>query len=203
MIYPIQKLLNLILHKFPFKNMQAIKIHDKDFVPFITAEQLNERIRILARQMVTDLQYENPFFLSVLNGSFFFAADLLREMNLMSEISFVKLSSYNGMESTGTVKTLIGLNEKLQGRNVVVLEDIVDTGRTMVDIFQGLQKLDVKSMRLATLLFKEEALQVDIKPDYVGFSIPDKFVVGYGLDYDQLGRHLKDIYIINETINKR
>ena len=178
--------------------MSIVTIKDKSFKTSITEAEIKARVKAVAEQINKDLEGKNPLFLCVLNGSFIFAADLLREITIPSEISFVKLASYQGTSSTGKVKEVIGLNTDLAGRSVVIVEDIVDTGRTMKQMIESLGTHHPESIRICTLFLKPTKLQEDIKPEYVVFSIPDDFIVGYGLDYDQQGRGLKDIYTIVE-----
>jgi len=176
--------------------MDSVKLNDKEFVTMITAEKIQQRVKEIASEI--NLQYDGkkPLFLGVLNGAFLFMADLFKNVNLECEISFIKVSSYSGTASSGNVKNLIGLNENISGRHVIVVEDIVDTGDTMKYLLDELKKQNPSSVKLATILFKPEALKQDVKPDYVGFKIPPAFVVGYGLDYDGLGRNLNDIYVL-------
>ena len=148
--------------------------------------------------MSKDLEGKNPIFLGVLNGSFIFAADLMREMTIPCEISFVKLASYQGTTSTGKVREVLGINENLSGRTVVIVEDIVESGQTMKQMIESLGTRNPESVRICTLFFKPEKLKEELNLDYVAFSIPDDFIVGYGLDYDGLGRELKDVYTIVE-----
>ena len=148
--------------------------------------------------MSKDLEGKNPIFLGVLNGSFIFAADLMREMTVPCEISFVKLASYQGTTSTGKVREVLGINENLSGRTVVIVEDIVESGQTMKQMIESLGTRNPESVRICTLFFKPEKLKEDLDLDYVAFRIPDDFIVGYGLDYDGLGRELKDVYTIVE-----
>ncbi len=178
--------------------MSIVKIKDKTFKTSITEAEIKARVQAVAEQINKDLQGKNPLFLCVLNGSFIFAADLLREITIPSEISFVKLASYQGTTSTGKVKEVIGLNEDLAGRTVVIVEDIVDTGRTMKQMIESLGTRHPESIHICTLFFKPSKLQEDVNPEYIAFSIPDDFIVGYGLDYDQQGRGLKDVYTIVE-----
>ncbi len=171
-----------------------VKIHDKVFVPYINENLLQNRILEIAEQMNQELRDANPIFLAILNGSFFFAADLLRELDFHCQISFVRVASYQGTQSTGEVKELLGIDENLKGRNVVVLEDIVDTGLTMQNIVEWVSQQEANQVKVATMTVKREALTLDVPLHYVGFDVPNKFLVGYGLDYDQLGRNLKGIY---------
>ena len=175
-----------------------IQIHDKHFVPFITAEEIDEVIARMARQAQEDLKDEVPVFIGVLNGSFMVVSDFVKKYTEPCEVSFVKLASYEGMATTSEVKQLIGLNQNLEGRSVVVIEDIVDTGNTVAELKKIFEGHNLKQLKIATLFFKPEAYTKDIKLDYVGFEIPDKFIVGYGLDYDGLGRNLPQVYQLKE-----
>lgn len=174
-------------------------IRDKNFEPYITEEQILSRISEIAGDISEKYAEKNPLFLSVLNGSFMFAADLMKEIPVRSEISFVKFASYQAMASTGKVKELIGLNDEVRGRDIIIIEDIVDTGHTMHHLLEELKKLEPASVAICTLLLKPDALQRSIHLEYVGFSIPNKFVVGYGLDFDGYGRNLRDIYQLSES----
>lgn len=178
--------------------MDTVKIKDKTFKVSMPETVIKERIKALAQQMSRDLEGKNPLFLAVLNGSFIFAADLMREMTIPCEISFVKLASYQGTTSTGQVHEVIGINEDLTGRTVVIVEDIVESGQTMQQMIETLGTRKPASVQICTLFFKPEKLQEDLKLDYVAFEIPNDFIVGYGLDYDQQGRGLKDIYSLVE-----
>jgi hypoxanthine phosphoribosyltransferase len=177
--------------------MKSIRLKDKTFSLYIDETAIGERILELARELTHDYQHKQPLFLAILNGSFIFATDLLKEFSLPCEISFVKLASYSGTSSSGTVDTLIGLSESLKGKDVVIIEDIVDTGRTMKKILHILAEHSPASIKIVTLLFKKAALVEEIAPDYTGFVVDNKFLVGYGLDYDGLGRNLREIYILN------
>lgn len=179
--------------------MSIIKVHDRNFEPFISAQQIKQRVNEIAELLSNEYTDKNPLFLAVLNGAFILAADLVRAVNFQSEISFTKISSYNGTESTGSIKQLFGFTEALAGRHVIIVEDIIDTGLSMQHILQQVHAQNPASVKVITLLFKREALKVPIQPDYVGFEIPRKFVLGYGLDYDGLGRNLPDIYA--ESLN--
>jgi hypoxanthine phosphoribosyltransferase len=172
-----------------------IQVLDKHFELFLPESRIAERVKELARRMNTELQETDPVFLSILNGAFFFAADLLKHINFTCEISFVKIASYQGIES-GTHQTLIGLDENLEGRNVVVVEDIIDSGQTMFRLMQELKKIPVSDIKIATLILKPNAVKYPVSPDYIGFETPENFLIGYGLDYNKKGRHLKDIYKI-------
>ncbi|WP_282787097.1 hypoxanthine phosphoribosyltransferase [Flavobacterium croceum] len=175
-----------------------IHLHDKSFVPFITSDEIEFAISNLAKQMDDDFFDETPIFIGVLNGSFMVMADLMKHYRGMCEVSFVKVSSYQGTESTNSVKQLIGLNENLEGRTVVIVEDIIDTGNTLEELKNIFKDKNLKHLKIATLFFKPEAYKKDIKIDYVGIRIPSKFIVGYGLDYDGLGRNLPDVYQLAE-----
>lgn len=165
------------------------------FEPYIDRERIAERIRELGSQISKDCAGLKPLFLGVLNGAFAFAADLFREFDGDAEISFLRLKSYEGTDSTGDIKHVMGLSEDIAGRTVIIVEDIVDTGNTIYNLLGDLNRRHPAEIRIATLLFKPDALERPIKPDYVGFTIPQKFIVGFGLDLDGLGRNLKDIYI--------
>ena len=178
--------------------MDTVKIKDKSFRVSIPEAEIKERVKALAEQMSKDLEGKNPIFLGVLNGSFIFAADLMREMTIPCEISFVKLASYQGTTSTGKVQEVLGINENLSGRTVVIVEDIVESGQTMKQMIESLGTRNPESVRICTLFFKPEKLKEELNLDYVAFSIPDDFILGYGLDYDGLGRELKDVYTIVE-----
>ena len=176
--------------------MKIITVKDKEFKLSIKADEINSAIENLAVQLNHDLKDKNPLFLVVLNGAFIFAADLYRKISIESEISFVKLASYSGTSSTSDVKELIGLNERLKGRTVVILEDIIDTGTTMQYLMNKLLYLGVSEVKLVALLFKPSAFRESFRIDYLGLEIPNEFIVGYGLDYDGFGRNYPDIYKI-------
>ena len=178
--------------------METIKINDKRFKISIPEAEIQNRIKTVAAQISKDMEGKNPLFLGVLNGAFMFAADLMRAMTIPCEISFVKLASYQGTTSTGKIKEVIGINENLSGRTVVIVEDIVESGATMKRMIEQLGTRNPASVHICTLFFKPDKLKEDLKLDYVAFRIPDDFIVGYGLDYDQGGRGLKDIYTIVE-----
>ena len=158
--------------------------------------EIKQRVRELAQQMSRELEGKNPLFLAVLNGAFIFAADLMREMTIPCEISFVKLASYQGTTSTGTIKEVIGINEDLTNRTVVIVEDIVESGLTIKRMMEQLGTRNPASVKVCTLFFKPEKLTEDLKLDYVAFKIPNDFILGYGLNYDQQGRGLKDLYTL-------
>ncbi len=178
--------------------MSIVRIKDKTFETSISEREIKQRVKELAQQLSKDLEDKNPLLLCVLNGSFIFAADLMREMTIPCEISFVKLASYDGTSSTGKVKKIIGLNTDLTGRTVVIVEDIVDTGRTMQQMLDSLSFHNPESIHICTLFVKPEKLIVKLDVEYAAFSIPNDFIVGYGLDFDQQGRGLKDIYSLKE-----
>lgn len=175
---------------------RTITLHDCDFTTYIFEEEIIARITMLAEQIDKEYAEKRPLFLAVLNGSFMFAADLMKRVSIPSEISFIRLASYKDMQSTGKVKEVLGLTEDVQGRHVVVLEDIVDTGHTVNALLEQLKAKEPASVEIAALLLKPECLQHDLKLKYVAKSIPNDFVVGYGLDYNGLGRNLRDIYKI-------
>ncbi|HUM45306.1 MAG TPA: hypoxanthine phosphoribosyltransferase [Chitinophagales bacterium] len=175
--------------------MDVIRLHDLNFRTYIPSETIRQRIREMAAKLNHDLKHEKPLFIGILNGVFVFASELMQELTIECEITFVKLSSYNGTSSTGAVKKIIGLNNDLRGRNVVILEDIIDTGNTVKEFLQHLKTLHPESIRVATLLFKPDALENDLEINYIGFKVPNEFLVGFGLDYDGLGRNLRDIYV--------
>lgn len=178
--------------------MEEIKVLDKQFRKFISSERIHEAVQHIANRINTDLKDTNPLFIVVLNGAFMFASDLLKKIKIPCEVSFVKLSSYVGTETTHTVRELIGLDHALDGRMVVLLEDIIDTGITMSVTIPNLKKLNAQDVRIATLLFKPEAFQKDYTIDYIGIEIPNDFIIGYGLDYNGYARNLPDIYKIVE-----
>ncbi len=173
-----------------------VRLHDKIFSPYISQQKMQTAVKRIAEKMNSDLSDAQPLFLIVLNGSFMFAADLMREITITSELSFIKLASYSGMQSSGQMKEMIGLMEPVQNRTVVIVEDIVDTGKTVQHIEEQLMSLGAKKVLVATALFKPEALLTARKPDYVCHEIENVFVVGYGLDYNGLGRNLKEIHIL-------
>ena len=171
-----------------------IHLHDKTFERFISAEEIDFAIANMAKQMDDDFFDDVPVFIGVLNGSFMVLSDLMKHYRGMCEVSFVKVASYSGTESTNEVKELIGINENLEGKTVVIVEDIIDTGNTIVVLKEMFRQLNVKHLKIATLFLKPDAYKKDIKIDYVGMRIPVKFIVGFGLDYDGLGRNLADVY---------
>ncbi|MFN3754578.1 hypoxanthine phosphoribosyltransferase [Flavobacterium sp.] len=171
-----------------------IHLHDKTFEPFISSEEIDFAIANMAKQMDDDFFDDVPVFIGVLNGAFMVLSDLMKKYRGMCEVSFVKMASYEGTQTTNDVKQLIGLNQDLEGRTMVIVEDIVDTGNTIEELKVIFKEKKVKHLKIATLFFKPEAYKKDIKIDYVGIRIPNKFIVGYGLDYDGLGRNLPDVY---------
>ncbi len=173
-----------------------VVIHNKTFVPFISAAKIQLRVKEMGAEINRDYAGKRPLLIGVLNGSVIFMADLLRHIESACEIAFIRVSSYAGTESTGKMRNIIGLNEDLQGRDVIVVEDIVDTGDTAVHLLEVIKEKNPASVKLATILFKPAALRQAIKPDFTGFEIDPAFVVGYGLDYDGLGRNLPDIYVL-------
>ncbi|MDO6389996.1 hypoxanthine phosphoribosyltransferase [Pontibacter sp. BT731] len=175
---------------------RTITIHDCDFSTYLYEEEIIARIVMLAEQIEQDYAGKNPLFLAVLNGSFMFTADLMKRINIPCEISFIRMSSYQDMHSTGQVREVLGLTENIEGRDVVVIEDIVDTGHTVNALLQQLREKSPSSIEIITLLMKPECLQHELDVKYVAKSIPNDFVVGYGLDYNGLGRNLRDIYKI-------
>lgn len=179
------------------KMMKRIKLYDKEFQLYIPYEKIRSVIEKIATDMNRDLDGKEPLFVCVLNGAFMFAADLFKRIEIPNvQITFVKMASYHGVHSTGTIRQLIGLSEAIEGRTVVVIEDIVDSGNTIEEIMAQLAILKPREVKIATLLLKPAAVVKDVKLDYVGLEIPNDFIVGYGLDYDGLGRNLIDIYSI-------
>lgn len=176
--------------------METLKILDKEFVPFIKSDELQKRIESLGLELTNDYKGKRPVFLGVLNGCFRFVADLIQHVDLSCEVSFIKLSSYSGTESTGNVKALTGMPLNLEGRDIIVVEDIVDTGTTIEYLVDTILPHNPASIKIATLLYKPEAYKKEVSIDYIGFEIPNLFVVGYGLDYDEMGRNLNEIYQI-------
>jgi len=174
--------------------MGTIQVHDKKFETYLSEKQIQERIKELAQKINQDYQGRRPLFIAILNGSFMFAADLFKYLAIDAEISFIKLASYKGMKSSGKIVTSIGLEQDLFRREVIIVEDIVDTGKTLHDFLPQLHHQQPASLKIVCLLHKPDATQFPLTLDYVGFSIPNKFVVGYGLDYDGLGRNYKEIY---------
>ncbi|HWR32542.1 MAG TPA: hypoxanthine phosphoribosyltransferase [Chitinophagaceae bacterium] len=174
--------------------MAIIKVHDKTFETYLSEEIIQKRVKEMAITINKDYAGRKPLFIAILNGSFMFASDLFRQLSIEAELCFIKLASYKGMKSSGKVVTSIGLEEDLFGKDVIIVEDIVDTGKTLHKFLPKLIHQQPKSLKIAALLHKAEATEYPITPDYVGFEIPNKFVVGYGLDFDGLGRNFKEIY---------
>jgi hypoxanthine phosphoribosyltransferase len=174
--------------------MSTLKVHDKEFIPYITSKEIEEQVARVAEEINKDYQGKKPLFIAILNGAFIFAADLFKQINVEAEICFIKLASYKGVKSTGKVITAIGLDAELFNRDVIIVEDIVDTGKTLSQFLPQLEHQHPASLKVASLLHKPSATVHSIKIDYLGFTIPDKFVLGYGLDYDGLGRNIKEIY---------
>jgi hypoxanthine phosphoribosyltransferase len=178
--------------------MKTVTYNGLTFKPFITAEQIAERVGAIASEISETYKGKNPLIVCVLNGAFPFAADLFMNLEIDAQIAFVRLQSYSGTESTGTVRQVVGLTEPVKDRTVIVVEDIIDTGRTMAQFLEDLKAQEPAEVKVATLLFKPDALQMPLQPDYVGFTIPSKFIIGYGLDLDGHARNLKDIYVLNQ-----
>lgn len=178
--------------------MNKVTLKDKTFRVNIPGSEINKAIAEVAHRINVELKDKKPLFLAVLNGSFMFASDLMKKITIDCEISFVKVSSYHGTSTTGSVKQLLGLNEDIKGRTVVVIEDIVDTGLTIEAVVHQLQEMGAGEIKIATLLYKPEAYRKRIELDYVAIVVPNDFLVGYGLDYDGLGRNLPDIYVLDK-----
>ena len=178
--------------------MKTVQVKDKKFSLYIPESRIKEQVSKIANLINNDLAGKHPLFLVVLNGSFVFAADLLRDVTIPCEVSFIRLASYEGTSSTGEVKQLIGLNEDIEGRTVVIVEDIIDSGLTMQELLLILAKKNPKEIRIASLFVKPNNLKVDLNIHYRCFDIENDFIVGYGLDYDQQGRNLPDIYKVIE-----
>lgn len=183
--------------------MSSVVIHGHTFKIKISSSEILNAVGELAEQINKDLDGKRPLFLSVLNGSFMFASDLMKKVNIECEISFVKVASYEGTSSTGKVKQLIGLNEDIKGRTVVIIEDIVDTGNTIENVWEQLKALGVTEIKIATLLFKPDAYTKTVPIEYAAIVIPNDFIVGYGLDYKGLGRNLEDIYVLDYENDKK
>lgn len=180
--------------------MKEVTYEGLTFEPYISKEQIQARVAELGEEIKRDCAGTSPLFICVLNGAFPFAGDLFRAVETLdAEITFIRLKSYEGTGSTGTIKEVLGLHEDIEGRTVIVVEDIVDTGKTIHRLINDLKAKNPKELKIATLLFKPEALECDVRPDYVGFSIPQKFIIGYGLDLNGKARNLNDIYILKES----
>ncbi|MEO7047612.1 MAG: hypoxanthine phosphoribosyltransferase [Ferruginibacter sp.] len=178
--------------------MSVIQVNDKKFQPYLTVAQIAEQIERLGIEINNDYAGKRPLFIAILNGSFMFASDLFKQLTVDAEICFIKLASYKGTKSTGNVITSIGLDESLKGRHVIIIEDIVDTGKTLSQFLPQLHEHQPASLKIASLLHKPDALEYPVTIDYLGFKVPNKFLLGYGLDYDGLGRNLKEIYQLIE-----
>ena len=174
--------------------MSVIQVFDKKFSTYLSQEAIHEQVVRLASEINRDYQNKRPLFIAILNGSFMFAADLFKELNIEAEVCFIKLASYKGIKSTGQVVTSIGLDATIKDRDIILIEDIVDTGKTLSEFLPQLESQGPASIKISALLHKPDALQYPIKIDYLGFSVPNKFLLGYGLDYDGLGRNLKEIF---------
>lgn len=179
--------------------MKTVKINDKEFELFLTHDVIEKAIDEVAKKLNHDLAEKDPLFICVLNGSFMYASELMKRVNIPSEISFVRMSSYQGTASTGKIKEIYGLEEDIKGRTVVIVEDIVDTGHTMSQMIDQLTCDEPKEILVTTLLLKPDALKEKIRLDYVALEIPNDFIVGFGLDYDGYGRNLPDIYKIKKS----
>lgn len=176
----------------------AIQVHDKSFVPYLSAEEIMGRVKQVAGEINSDYEGKKPLFISVLNGSFMFSADLFKYINVEAEICFIKLASYKGTESSNKIITAIGLDKDVAGRDIIIVEDIVDTGKTLNWFLPQVFNQKPASLKIAVLLHKAEATVFPVTIDYTCFTIPDKFVVGYGLDYDGLGRNFGQLYQVKE-----
>lgn len=175
-----------------------IKLHDTYFTPFIKSDKIEEAVKRVAQEIADDFKDEVPIFVCVLNGAFMFMSDLLKNYPHRCEVSFVKLSSYKGLSSTGIVKTLLDVSDSVEGRSVIIVEDIIDTGRTLKELIHLFSDSNVKKFRVASMFYKADVYNGEYNIDYVGITIPNKFIVGYGLDYDELGRNLPEVYQIKE-----
>lgn len=173
-----------------------VKILDKEFVPYINKDKIALRTKELAYEISEKYKGKNPVFVSVLNGAYVFTADLLKEVNIPCQVEFIKVKSYQGTKSTGNVEWLLDLTSDLNGRDIILVEDIIDTGLTLKSILGRLKLMSPKSVSIATLFFKKDSFAEDYDIDYIGFDIENKFIVGYGLDYEEYGRNLKEIYIL-------
>ncbi|MFT4982883.1 MAG: hypoxanthine phosphoribosyltransferase [Bacteroidia bacterium] len=178
----------------------TIKLHDLEFVPYLSEQELAEVVSRLADTINQKFSGKTPLFVVVLNGAFIFASDILKMVNLDCEVSFLRVSSYRGTASTGEVKEMMPIGTDVRDREVVLIEDIVDTGRTMGEVKSKMLSEGANSVSICTLLYKPEAFQGDYLVDFIGFEIPNRFVVGYGLDYDGLGRNLPSLYQIKPKI---
>ena len=172
----------------------TITIKDLEFIPYVTHTDILERIKEIGIKINQDYENKNPLFIAVLNGSFMFASDLMKQVDLKSELTFIKVNSYDGVESTGLIKEMIGIGQSVTDRHVVIIEDIVDTGNTITHLLNEISKMDPSSIEVVTLFSKPDSHETKLYIKYTGFDIPNKFIVGYGLDYDELGRNLPDVY---------
>ena len=179
-------------------SLSHITLHDKSFENYLPEQQILQAIEMMATRINADYEGKKPLFLAVLNGAFMFAADLMKAVSLPCEISFIRVSSYQNMSSTGQVSEVIGLKESVQDRHIIILEDIVDTGQTVYALLQHISGKEPASIEIAALLIKPDCVQHPLQVKYIGKSIPNDFVVGYGLDYNGLGRNLRDIYVVAE-----
>lgn len=193
--YPFSKAYLCTFHK----NKSMIKLHDKEFKPFISSEDIDNAVTQMANKVAADLGDEVPVFVGILNGSFMFVSDFVKKYPKPCEVTFIKLASYEGVKSTEDIQRLIGLTQDLTGRTVVILEDIIDTGNTLHEVHRIFRNEGVKSLKIASLFFKPNSYKKDFKLHYIGIEIPNKFIVGYGLDYNGLGRDLPEIYQLKTT----
>ena len=183
----------------PIRNMDKVTYNGLTFEPYLTRDDIAREVKRIAGEIKQSYADDNPLFLCVLNGAAIFAVDLFRECGIpQSEITFIRFKSYEGTSTTGTAKQVLGLNESIEGRTVIVVEDIVDTGVTAKELLKVLREKNPREVKLASLLFKPDSLQTGVKPDYIGFSIPPKFIIGYGLDIDGKARNLRDIFVLSE-----
>ena len=176
-----------------------MKLHDLEFDLYLKSDKLQEQVIALAKRINKDYKNRNPLFIPILNGAFMFASDLLKNIKLECQVSFIKVASYSEMESSGNVKQLIGVNEKIFGRDIIIIEDIIDSGKTMSELMDKFSELGPESIEVVSLFRKEKAKEYNLNVKYIGFDIPDDFIVGYGLDYEGFGRNLKDIYKIRNN----
>ncbi|KAG1657646.1 adenylate kinase [Nymphon striatum] len=187
-----------IVYLPPVKSEILMQLHDKSFVPFLSEAQIMVAVQKVADAIAEDYKDETPIFVGVLNGSFMFVSDLLKVYPHPCEVTFVKMSSYEGLTSTGIVETLLDVSEDIEGKSVIILEDIIDTGRTLKELVHMFSNINVKEFKVATLFYKSEIYKGEYTIDYFGMEIPDKFIVGYGLDYNELGRNLSEVYQLNQ-----